>query len=160
MPDHEDVSDQVAHTPDPGNSDARSSQWMLIFLFGMVAGGFVALIAPVLWSAFLLPAPARVEETLVTGVVTDKLASSKRVLLRIESDSGLVAASFVDRTLLVDILVDRGDTVTLSMPAYTRVVEEAHLAPVMNTDSPMAAHRDTTIPSTEDSTVSLESRPD
>jgi len=151
MPDHEDVSDQVAHTPDPGNSDARSSQWMLIFLFGMVAGGFVALIAPVLWSAFLLPAPARVEETLVTGVVTDKLASSKRVLLRIESDSGLVVASFADRRMLVDILVD-SDTVTLSMPVFARIVEEAHLTRVMNADSPTAAERDTT--------ESMESRPD
>ena len=151
MPDHEDVPDQEARTPDPRNRDAGNSQCMLTFLLGMVVGGLVGLIAPVLWSAFLLPAPSRVEETLVTGVVTDNQESSSRVLLRIESDSGLVLASFADRRMLVDILVD-SDTVTLSMPVFARIVKEAHLTQDMNADSPTAAERNTT--------ESLESRPD
>ena len=91
------------------------------------------------------------EETLVTGVVTDNQESSSRVLLRIESDSGLVLASFADRRMLVDILVD-SDTVTLSMPVFARIVKEAHLTQDMNADSPTAAERNTT--------ESLESRPD
>ena len=151
MPDRKDVPDQEARFPDPKNRDAGSSQCMLTFLLGMVVGGLAGLIAPVLWSAFLLPAPSRVEETLVTGVVTDKQESSNRVLLRIESDSGLVVASFADRRMLVDILVD-SDTVTLSMPVFARIVEEAHLTRVMNADSPTVAERDTT--------ESMESRPD
>ena len=150
MPDRKDVPDQEARTPDPRNRDAGSSQCVLTFLLGMLVGGLVDLIAPVLWSAFLL-APSRVEETLVAGVMTDKQESSNRVLLRIESDSGLVVASFADKRMLVELLVD-SDTVTVSMPVFARIVEEAHLTRVVNAESPTAAERDTT--------DSLESRPD
>ena len=160
MPEHEDVVHREANTAPARGSSSGKLDGMLIFLFGMVTGGLAALIVPVLWSAFLLPARPGAGEVLVTGVVTNKIESQERVLLRIESDSGPVLERFVERRMLVDILVDRGDTVTLSLPAYERVIEEAHLAAAVDTDSPTVAERDTTTPATEDSNESLEPRPD
>ena len=52
MPDHEDVPDQEARTPDPRNRDAGSSKWMLVFLCGMLAGGLVTIVFQALWSAY------------------------------------------------------------------------------------------------------------
>jgi hypothetical protein len=101
----------------------------IIFLVGFVLGVLAAIFAP-RYVGDYLPGSVGGKDANVTGVVTRKLAEDARLLLTVVTDSGAVLATFTDRKAEIDLLVEEGDSVTFSLPAYSPFVDDPRLGRV------------------------------
>jgi small basic protein len=75
----------------------------------------------------------------VEGQVTKKLREADRVLLRVQVDHALVLATFTKKVPEVDLLVQEGDTITLSLPRTRPFVEDPVIEAVKHPTATPAA---------------------
>ena len=89
------------------------------FLFGLILG----IAASVFGSRYLEPYLPFTQREPITGFVTDKQLDEDRLLLRLQTDEGLVLAVFVEDRERVDLLVERGNEVELKVDEYQPFLE-------------------------------------
>jgi hypothetical protein len=101
----------------------RVSTIGLILLIGLAAGISAAVVAPRL-AGPLLPASLRKTDELVEGRVERKMRETDRLLLTLQTPEGILLASFKDKVAEIDLLVQKGDVVTLAIRRYEPFVED------------------------------------
>ncbi len=72
----------------------------------------------------------------VEGRVLDKALESDRLLLKIETEDGVLLATFTERQAQIDLLVDPGDTLALDAREYRPFLEDPGLARVRKPKPP------------------------
>lgn len=120
--------------------DGRPRRWPFL-LVGLVLGAAAALALPPLVSPHL-PETFRPAGEEVSGVVAAKEREANRLLLTVRAEQGAILATFDRRVAEIDLLVDRGDTVTLGVDRYQPFVENPALRGVRKIDSPDAPARE------------------
>ena len=113
----------------PSGKAGKKRGGLIIFLVGLVLGVLATVFAPRYLGDYL-PGSIGGRDANVTGVVTRKLAEDTRLLLTVVTDSGAVLATFTDRKAEIDLLVEEGDSVTFSLPAYSPFVDDPRLGRV------------------------------
>lgn len=116
----------------PG-SDGRRSRWWVWLLLGVALGVAAALLVP-RWVAPHLPPALGGGLVTVEGEVLDKQRESGRLLLTLDSERGAMLATFRDRISELDLLVGRGDRVTLAMREFRPFVDGPRLVGVQKGD--------------------------
>jgi hypothetical protein len=113
----------------PSGKAGKKRGGLVIFLVGLVLGVLATVFAPRYLGDYL-PGSIGGKDASVAGVVTRKLAEDTRLLLTVVTDSGAVLATFTDRKAEIDLLVEEGDSVTFSLPAYSPFVDDPRLGRV------------------------------
>lgn len=113
--------------------DGRRSRWWIWLLLGVALGVAAALLVP-RWVAPHLPPALGGGLVTVEGDVLDKQRESGRLLLTLDSDRGAMLATFRDRISELDLLVGRGDRVTLAMREFRPFVDGPRLVGVQKGD--------------------------
>lgn len=113
--------------------DGRPRRWPFL-LVGLVLGAAAAVVLPPLVSPHL-PEAFRSAGEEVSGVVAAKEREANRLLLTVRAEQGAILATFDRRVAEIDLLVDRGDTVTLGVARYQPFVENPVLRGVRKIDS-------------------------
>ena len=98
--------------------------WMivLILLIGVALGVSGTILAPKLAGPYL-PESFRAKTEVVEGEVDRKLREQDRLLLTVQTSQGTVLATFKQKVAEIDLLVQKGDTVTLALRRYEPFVE-------------------------------------
>lgn len=96
---------------------------LFVFILGFIVGLLVALTVPPLIESWL-PAGLTGAKSATTGQVVAKRLQEDRLLLTIESEDGAVLATFKERVPEIDLLVEKGDQVTLGITRYEPFVED------------------------------------
>lgn len=107
-------------------SGARRWLWLL---FGAGLGVAGTLFLPDLLRPYL-PSGLRPGEDKVAGLVVEKRMEGERLLLTVDTERGASLVTFTRRVPEIDLLVSRGDSVTLGLGAYQPLVEDPTLAGV------------------------------
>ncbi len=99
--------------------------WMivLILLIGMALGVSGTILAPKLVGPYL-PESFRAKTEVVEGEVDRKLREQDRLLLTVQTSQGTVLATFKQKVAEIDLLVQKGDMVTLALPRYEPFAED------------------------------------
>ena len=99
--------------------------WMivLILLIGVALGVSGTILAPKLAGPYL-PESFRAKAEVVEGEVDRKLREQDRLLLTVQTSQGTVLATFKQKVAEIDLLVQKGDTVTLALRRYEPFVED------------------------------------
>ena len=71
-----------------------------------------------------LPKELRLKARVVEGQVVQKQRESNRVLVKIQTDQGVILAAFTKRVAEIDLLVETGATIALSLPSDQPVVDD------------------------------------
>jgi len=71
-----------------------------------------------------LPKELRLKSRVVEGQVLQKLREGNRVLVKIQTDQGVILAAFTKRVAEIDLLVEPGATIALSLPNDAPVVDD------------------------------------
>src|SRR5262244_3828047 len=71
-----------------------------------------------------LPAQLRLRSRVVEGQVLQKQREGNRVLVKIQTDQGVILAAFSKRVPEIDLLVEPGATIALSVPSDAPVVDD------------------------------------
>lgn len=103
------------------------------FLPGLVVGfvlGVVTALAAPRWFDAYLPA-SFFPSGVVEGEVTEKSTEAARLLLKLETDDGVLLASFTERVEEIDLLVEKGDRVSLRVPRYEPFLTDPSIERVM-----------------------------
>ncbi len=80
------------------------------------------------------------EREILSGPVLAKERDGDRLLLTIDTEPGALIASFSERVAEIDLLVDRGDTVTIAVDDYDPFIEDPDFEGVRKaTAEPQAA---------------------
>lgn len=99
---------------------------LFVFILGFIVGLLVALVVPPLLESWLPPGFLGGKGGTVGQVVAKRLQED-RLLLTIESEEGAVLATFKERVSEIDLLVDKGDRVTLAITSYEPFVEDPRI---------------------------------
>ena len=99
--------------------------WMivLILLIGVALGVTGTILAPKLAGPYL-PESFRAKSQVVEGEVERKLREQDRLLLTVQTSQGTVLATFKQKVAEIDLLVQKGDTLTLALRRYEPFVED------------------------------------
>ena len=99
--------------------------WMivLILLIGVALGVSGTILGPNLAGPYL-PESFRAKSEVVEGEVDRKLREQDRLLLTVQTSQGTVLATFKQKVAEIDLLVQKGDTVTLALRRYEPFVED------------------------------------
>lgn len=108
---------------DGGSGRRRRWPWLVA---GLVVGVVVTLLGPDAVRPYL-PDSLRSERLRIGGEVLKKRIEADRLLLTVETDSGAMLATFRRRTSAIDLLVEPGDSVTLTLDRYRPFVEDPGL---------------------------------
>lgn len=111
-----------------GSKGGRRGRWIWLLL-GVALGVAAALLAPRYVAPHLPPALGGGLVT-VQGEVLDKERESGRLLFTLDSERGAMLATFRDRISELDLLVGRGDSVTLAMAEFRPFVDDPNLVGV------------------------------
>ncbi len=111
--------------PDGGSGGGPRRRWPWL-VAGLALGVAAALALPPLVGPHL-PDALRSERTRIGGEVLNKRADAERVLLTVSTDSGAMLATFRQRVSAIDLLVEPGDSVVLSLDRYGPFVEDPFL---------------------------------
>ena len=95
----------------------------LILLLGVALGVSGTIIAPKLAGPYL-PESFRAKAEVVEGEVDQKLREQDRLLLTVQTSQGTVLATFKQKVAEIDLLVQKGDTVTLALRRYEPFAED------------------------------------
>ena len=95
----------------------------MVFLVGLTVGVAGTIFLPDLLSPYL-PQSLRGAEEDVAGVVTAKERQQDQLLLTVDSRSGAVLATFSRKVAEIALLVDEGDSVTLSVETVEPFVDD------------------------------------
>ena len=71
-----------------------------------------------------LPQGLRLKSRVVEGQVLQKQRDGNRVLVKVQTDQGVILAAFSKRAAEIDLLVEPGATVALSVPDDAPVVDD------------------------------------
>ena len=71
-----------------------------------------------------LPKDLRLRARVVEGQVVQKQREGDRVLVKIQTDQGVILAAFTKRVAEIDLLVEPGATIELSLPSDQPVVDD------------------------------------
>jgi hypothetical protein len=100
----------------------RKGRGLLVFTIGFVLGVVAVIIArPFLGER--LPQAVGGKRQSVAGPVTAKQQQGDRLLLTINTADGAILGTFTRKVDEISLLVERGDTVTLTIPAYEPFLE-------------------------------------
>ena len=99
--------------------------WMIavILLIGVALGVSGTILAPKFADPYL-PQSFRAKTEVVEGEVDRKLREQDRLLLTVQTSQGTVLATFKQKVAEIDLLVQKGDTVTLALRRYEPFVED------------------------------------
>ncbi len=99
--------------------------WMivLILLIGIAFGVSGTILAPRLAGPYL-PESFRAKTEVVEGEVERKLREQDRLLLTVQTSQGTVLATFKQKVAEIDLLVQKGDTLTLALRRYEPFVQD------------------------------------
>lgn len=103
----------------------RHSRFFLGFIFGILAGAIAAVVAPSWWQT-LVP-DALFPGGSMEGVVLGKSREEGRLLLKLETEGGVLLATFTERLEEIDLLVEKGDRVTLRVAQYQPFLTDPRL---------------------------------
>ncbi len=107
---------------------------LLILLIGISIGVGGVIYGPDLASPYL-PDAFRLKKTeTVAGEVVQKVRESDRLLLTVQTSRGTVLATFKKKVAEIDLLVEQGDAVTLSLSRYAPFVEDPAIERVRKQD--------------------------
>lgn len=105
-----------------GGQRGRRRRWPWL-LAGIVIGILGTLFVPGLIRPYL-PAALRGNSTRVRGLVVAKGMENGQLLLTVDTGEGALLATFESRVPEIDLLVSKGDSVTLGLPAYRPFVKQ------------------------------------
>jgi hypothetical protein len=71
-----------------------------------------------------LPPQLRIRARVVEGQVVGKQRESSRLLLKIQTETGVILATYTKRVAEVDLLVEPGDTIALELRNNEPLVDE------------------------------------
>jgi hypothetical protein len=71
-----------------------------------------------------LPKDLRLRSRVVEGQVLQKQREGNRVLVKIQTDQGVILAAFTKRVAEIDLLVEPGATIEISLPSDQPVVDD------------------------------------
>jgi hypothetical protein len=71
-----------------------------------------------------LPKELRLRSRVVEGQVLQKQREGNRVLVKIQTDHGVILAAFTKRVAEIDLLIEPGATIELSLPSDQPVVDD------------------------------------
>ncbi len=99
----------------------------LLLLLGILVGVAAVVLLPRLRDRLV---PAAWKPAPTAGVVEEKRSEESRLLLTLVTDEGAVLATFAQRVPEIDLLVARGDTVSLELDGYRPFVEDPEIVRV------------------------------
>lgn len=97
---------------------------VLLLLVGILIGLAAAVLFPRVRE---LLTPGVLKKAPTEGVVDDKRSEGDRLLLTLVTAEGAVLATFTQQVAEIDLLVARGDTVSLSLDGYRPFVENPEI---------------------------------
>ena len=99
--------------------------WIIVLtlLIGVALGVSGTILAPKLAGPYL-PESFQAKTEVVEGEVDRKLREQDRLLLTVQTSQGTVLATFKQKVAEIDLLVQKGDTVTLALRRYEPFVED------------------------------------
>ena len=71
-----------------------------------------------------LPKELKLKGRIVEGQVVGKQRDGARVLVKIQTDQGMILAAFTKRAPEIDLLVEPGVTIALALPSDAPVVDD------------------------------------
>lgn len=80
-----------------------------------------------------LPKELRLKGRVVEGQVVGKQRDGARVLVKIQTDQGVILAAFTKRVAEIDLLVEPGQTIAISLPNDQPVVDDPAIERVKRT---------------------------
>lgn len=101
---------------------------LLLLLLGLLLGLGAAVLFPRVRESLT---PGVLKRAPTTGVVEDKRREDDRLLLTLVTADGAVLATFTKRVPEIDLLVARGDTVSLALDGYRPFVEDPEIERVV-----------------------------
>lgn len=110
---------------------------LFIFVLGVIVGLLLAFFVPPVIQGWLPEGMGGAKST-TTGVVVAKRLEKDRLLLTVESSNGAVLATFKQKVPEIDLLVDKGDEVTLGITSYEPFVEDPKILGVKKADQKKA----------------------
>lgn len=108
-----------------GRGKKRAWMW---FVLGLAVGVAATLLLPDLARRYAPGLSPRQEQ--ITGLVVGKKQEEDRLLFTVQSSRGAVLVTFRKRLPEIDLLVSRGDTVTLGTSRFQPFLEEPELREV------------------------------
>lgn len=122
---------------------------IVTFLIGLVLGAVGALLAQPFLSRNL-PEAVRGELETVSGRVTAKRMADNGLLLTVVTPDGAALATFTKRVNEIDLLVEPGDSITLSMPQYDPFLRDPEIGRVVKPEPRPGDERTPFEPTEED----------
>ncbi len=103
----------------------RKSRFFPGLILGFIAGAVAAVVAPSWWQSLVPDAlfPGGAMQSRVLG----KSREEGRLLLKLETDGGVLLATFTQKVEEIDLLVDKGDAVTLRAERYEPFLTDPRL---------------------------------
>ena len=74
-----------------------------------------------------LPPQLRIHGRVVEGQIVGKQREPNRLLLKVQTETGVILATYTKRVAEVDLLVEPGDTIALDLRNDEPVVDEPHI---------------------------------
>jgi len=112
-----------------GGGTSRKGRGILVFVIGFVLGIVAAVVArPFLGER--LPEAVGGKREAVEGPVAAKQMQDDRLLLTIVTPSGAILGTFKKKIEEINLLVETGDTVALTIPGYQPFLEDPEITRV------------------------------
>ncbi len=122
---------------------------LVSFGAGLVAGVMATIFLPALVRPYL-PGVVAGDRQRVQGVVRAKQLETDRLLLTVPTVEGTILATFTRDVAEIDLLVQKGDSITLEMRQYTPFVDNPRIASVRPTPEPVPVDRSPERPAAEE----------
>lgn len=74
-----------------------------------------------------LPNELKIRASVVEGQVTSKQREPNRLLVKLQTEQGVVLAAFTKRVAEIDLLVETGDTIVLALRSDQPVVDDPQI---------------------------------
>ncbi len=130
-------------------SEMVNRKLVVTFLVGLALGAVGVIVAQPFLGRNLSEAVRGGKLKTVSGPVTAKRLGEDRLLLTVVTPEGATLATFTKRVDEIDLLVEAGDTLTLSMPEYDPFLRDPDIARVVKPSREPAQGRPATEPGEE-----------
>lgn len=107
----------------------KSRRLLVGFGAGLVSGVIAAIFVPALVRPYL-PGIVAGDRQRVQGVVRAKQLETDRLLLTVPTAEGTILATFTRDVAEIDLLVQKGDSITLELREYSPFVDNPRIASV------------------------------
>ena len=97
--------------------------WIVTLLVGFALGVAATIYVPPAIDPYL-PAQLRLRSRVVEGQVLQKQRDGNRLLVKIQTDQGVILAAFTKRVPEIDLLVEPDATIAISLPNDQPVVDD------------------------------------